>query len=830
MRPMRLPCVLLLSTAALVAVACGSDPASSNPVSSADAGGDAAIGVLDSGSAVPAATGRVLHEHQFAQDSQLRAKPGDTLVIELEHPNTLAHKLSPFDSGAAGQDEVPFEAPTWTPMRLCPPEGGMGHVVELLRQSGEMIASTSGSTGCQMALVPPGTHNVRFQHDGSGTPEDGPVTVFWRPLPIGSTEWCERLAGDAELAKLCTKKVMDFPAGPGLGTQGARYLPASSTLPNLDFGEAAVYLDCPYAGPAWILTEATKDEQSNFATFATAIGSPVNLNRQVSSVVLGPETWLWGYDQPNFAHIGQAFQCNESCLFGATKYTNANGVVAFNDVMQSASVMTTRTIALQSSQCKGCNMAGVNFRGAQLSNVDLTGANLNSSQFNASTLNGVIFDGADLTAADFSYANLTGCSFSASPVLTETTFHGTALTCVKFEDADVTPATFDRPLRVLAGSSCRTSFARSTVEYTQLTATAAPIHGVWKNLDLSNTNVLNLPAPPDWSHEDLSGVCLRHMNLHGGTFHGTNFTAAILDTIDLTDAVADSALFVGTSMIGAQMSRISASNADWTGGSNLSSAQLDSSTVSGAKFDGATLKAANFSYATAVGATFSAAILNADATLASANLSYADLQNAKFDAAKLGGVQMVHASLHGPQATVSGADLTLTNLSNANLSSLNFSSVVGKGANLSGAVLCFANLKGADFSVHSSSGATVAASLSGALLCGAALDATNLSGSNLTGAAVLVAGGQVMLPDGTLKTCPSATIGTNVVTLGATCPDGSAPAGQCSAASWQSPPPAPAPCCVSDGTTVCPNRKHQKASCTTACDCQSGVCTSGLCQ
>ena len=180
-------------------------------------------------------------------------------------------------------------------------------------------------------------------------------------------------------------------------------------------------------------------------------------------------------------------------------------------------------------------------------------------------------------------------------------------------------------------------------------------------------------------------------------------------------------------------------DADLTGGVQLSNANLTGVQLSNVNLTGANLTNANLTNADLSGAILTGAILTgASASLVGANLNGANLSNAdlfKRDLTRttLNGADLSNANLTGAQ--LFGTDLSSTTLNGTHLSNANLTGAQLFGTDLRNAILNRANLTGADFTGANLTGANLTgANLTDAILTGANLTGANLTDADLTGA------------------------------------------------------------------------------------------------
>lgn len=111
----------------------------------------------------------------------------------------------------------------------------------------------------------------------------------------------------------------------------------------------------------------------------------------------------------------------------------------FTSNTPSTQVMKNAAILLDTEQCYGCDLKGINLSGENLDSVDLEGADLSDAilkdvDFEGANLKGVNFTNADLTGADLSEADLYKADFSGAN-LTDADFESALLDDVNFRGA-----------------------------------------------------------------------------------------------------------------------------------------------------------------------------------------------------------------------------------------------------------------------------------------------------------------------------------------------------------------------------------------------------------
>ncbi len=100
----------------------------------------------------------------------------------------------------------------------------------------------------------------------------------------------------------------------------------------------------------------------------------------------------------------------------------------FSDPKPSSEIMRNVAILLDTNQCYGCKLTGINLSGEDLGNADLEGADLSNA-----VLSKVDFEGANLKGADLSGADLTGADLSEADMY-KASLKGANLTNAKLED------------------------------------------------------------------------------------------------------------------------------------------------------------------------------------------------------------------------------------------------------------------------------------------------------------------------------------------------------------------------------------------------------------
>ena len=368
-------------------------------------------------------------------------------------------------------------------------------------------------------------------------------------------------------------------------------------------------------------------------------------------------------------------------------------------------------------------------------------------------------DYCQLTGLDFSHANLQGANLDGADLsnsnLSNLDFTGSNLRFANLVNDDLTNAQ-------LGGANLD---GANVVDWT---GTPRSIPTGWTVIPPDLYNGLRLAGP--YVHfTDLNNVTLTGTNLTGATFQGsianTSFTNANLTGASFRGVVFnpgasfDGSTLAGTDFTGAtfkwlqSFGNVGVPVGLSSGWSILNgyfvgpTAYLAGANLTGMSFAGANLSNVNFAATNLTDVSFlSANLSSADftgATFNNTDLGSADLTNAQFSSVVSGGITGTPAALPtgwsvtggylvGPDANLTGDDLTSTNL---------------RGVDLTGATLTGANVDGVDLSATTLTGVvsggitgTPAAlpsgwSLVGGYLVGSGVDLSNveLQGANLTG-------------------------------------------------------------------------------------------------
>jgi uncharacterized protein YjbI with pentapeptide repeats len=289
------------------------------------------------------------------------------------------------------------------------------------------------------------------------------------------------------------------------------------------------------------------------------------------------------------------------------------------------------------------HFAGVDFTGADFSQLDLRNAN-----FSGAWLENVNFSGSNLSKANLSGAVIAHADFSHA-IAIATNFNSANLGKAIFKDAVLDSATF-----------VECNFESANLENTSMRGAnlvKAGLHKVtWKSVDLTSANLANqLFNKVDgksivfdecdlrsamFIECDLAASLMQDANLSSATFYKSNLSKA-----NLSGANASKAMFVeGTTLVGAKLSKTNFT------GANLGKTDLQSTKLVGACFDSANLTLANFN--------------SADLRLCKAKGALC--RKTQFKGAKLAGSDFMEAVLQ--HADLRGADFRQSNLFGADLS------------------------------------------------------------------------------------------------------------------------------------------------------------------
>jgi uncharacterized protein YjbI with pentapeptide repeats len=287
--------------------------------------------------------------------------------------------------------------------------------------------------------------------------------------------------------------------------------------------------------------------------------------------------------------------------------------------------------------------SGVNFTGADFSQLDLRGANfsdawLENANFSGSNLSNANLSGAVIAHADFTDAIAIGTNFCGA----------------NLGKASLKNAVFDNALFV---SSNLESIHVENTSMRGVNLAKASLHKVvWESLDLSGAKLANqifnkIDCKSTVFDEcdlrsaifiecDLAGVQMQAANISGATFHNSN-----LEKANLSRSEASKSMFVeGSSLKGAKIVKANFAGAN-VGGINFEFCDLV-----GSCFDNSNLTLTNFSHS--------------DLRLSSAKGALC--RRTKFKGAKLAGSNFLDAVLQ--HADLRGADFRRSNLFGADLS------------------------------------------------------------------------------------------------------------------------------------------------------------------
>ena len=443
----------------------------------------------------------------------------------------------------------------------------------------------------------------------------------------------------------------------------------------------------------------------------------------------------------------------------------------------------------------GANLAGVNFTSKDLRNFNLTGANLAGANlaganFIAANLTGVNLAGANLAGANFIAANLTGANLAGAD-LTLANVGNARLVGVTLIGANLTGASI-RGANLAGTNLSFTSWANTDLSWTNLSATnltgtnftgsnLTNVNFQFANLTGTNLTSSNLtgvtsgsiqgtPSSLPTSWVQVNGYLVGPgANLVGADLQGADFSGASLNGTVLNNAQLDGARLSDANLSGVKARDINGIPAElpheWKfvdgylfgPGVDLSYANLTGRNLEGVNLEGANLEGVITGSVYGTPLVLSAPwklingyLIGPMANLSNANLSGINLDDTNFEGANLSGVvsgglygipsalsepwKIVNGYLVGPNANLSGANLSGANLigvylSGANLSGADLSSANLNNVDLSSANLNQANLTNANLSLANLQEAT----LGGAILFGANLDQSKLYFLSLDG-------------------------------------------------------------------------------------------------
>jgi uncharacterized protein YjbI with pentapeptide repeats len=383
-------------------------------------------------------------------------------------------------------------------------------------------------------------------------------------------------------------------------------------------------------------------------------------------------------------------------------------------------------------------LAGVNFTGCDLRNMDFSNQELNGAIFKEALITGVNFQGAklrgadlssqykvsklekdgnwykevanevfDLSGADLTGAKLTGRVISrkhlVDTVLTGADLSYSVLAGHDFSDRDLTGTIFKNT--VLTGTNLRQARTLKGISLFQCDLQGQDFSG----LDLEGANLSRAKL----TGVSLSGAVLRradlsYCDLSGRDFSDHNLTGTDFGYSNLNDVSLERATLRGSSFSGCDLSKLKTrdlSRHDLTGVCLMNA-------ILGDIILPKKLRGVKFRKCDLVGRDFS------ECDLTGADLHGAKLTETCLDNAILKGIDFSHCELDG--RNFAGCDLSGTNFLHAKLKDANF-----RGANLNGANFIGADLDRADlresYLSHANLRANNLGSLRGCILIGATL-------------------------------------------------------------------------------------------------------------
>jgi uncharacterized protein YjbI with pentapeptide repeats/beta-lactamase regulating signal transducer with metallopeptidase domain len=181
--------------------------------------------------------------------------------------------------------------------------------------------------------------------------------------------------------------------------------------------------------------------------------------------------------------------------------------------------------------CDDCQMAGVDWSGRDLHNVDYNGVDLSRAKlvgtnFSNGNFNGVDFSHSDLRSASFRGAHLVGCDFTRAD-LTGVDFTGAKISGCQFTDAQLGST----QLRDVLNSCTGCDFTRANLS----------------GLDLSNVRA---------NGDDFSHANLRNVNFSGARLTGVDFTRADLAGANLSGAILSGCDLSGVDLTHVDLSKV----------------------------------------------------------------------------------------------------------------------------------------------------------------------------------------------------------------------------------------------------------------------------------
>ncbi|MGB7292060.1 MAG: pentapeptide repeat-containing protein [Thermodesulfobacteriota bacterium] len=137
------------------------------------------IGKAQNGENTARQAGTALTENDFVKDPSLFAVPEAGVVATfLENPNST---FGPDDTGAIGQDIIPFKYASGTSQTFCWQDDNKEsrHFMMLVNSIGNVVVRIEANGDCVTQFIPEGDYEMRIQHDESG--DEVFATVFSIP-------------------------------------------------------------------------------------------------------------------------------------------------------------------------------------------------------------------------------------------------------------------------------------------------------------------------------------------------------------------------------------------------------------------------------------------------------------------------------------------------------------------------------------------------------------------------------------------------------------------------------------------------------------------------
>ncbi|MDB4945850.1 MAG: hypothetical protein JWP97_5384 [Labilithrix sp.] len=619
-------------------------------------------------------------------------------------------------------------------------------------------------------------------------------------------------------------------------TLAMRLVARGEDVKALKVGEVALFEGENYTGRAWVLNDAQ--------SFPTALAN-IKGFVQPRSVKVGCDTTLLAYSTSNRSGTPM-------------RIADATSRNPFSSPIQSASIVSTRAITIETNRCTGCNLRGVDLSHRTMAGLTIVGGSLENASFDGSTLDGATFDGVKLTNASFRGSSVLRATFrgGAAPLdatsakLDAARLDGATLSNVVFDRArfsgvvvsggTLTNVTFDNAVLDRADFTASTfravAFTNTDLTTTRLAADGvAPAFGLLDGQSLE-PSPCTVPLSTALTLSRFAGTRVRFKQLPVGTWRSLDLTDVRFDFSDLPAAQRklERQELCGLRLRGVKLNQFSLTSSSFAQ-SDLSYADLTNAQLSFVSFESARIDQASFQYADLTGANLNNVV--SDSALGGAVFSGALFAPASLVRARLTKVQMLNATAKIPAAALhdgaifdggsfDGTDFTGSDLTGISMVGGSFTRAIFTNTILNGAGLG----RGSRPSVFSQ-----------AVFCGAKVQGANFNGAALTDA--LFPTVATTLPDldnpaATPVPCAAVDLGTAskiedaVRTVDATCPNSVAttPGNSCTGDQWVPQMETVRPVCPAprDGG-IGPGRVKSCYPCTSNCMCATQRCGGGLC-